>query len=114
MNPRRSIMVALPALGLLLAGCEALVPRPLGEKLWRSRCASCHGIDAAGNTPRYMGNPWADLRDGSWKHGGGDRGSVESVVREGVFGEMPAFDTLTAEEMRALLDYFYQLRGERS
>jgi mono/diheme cytochrome c family protein len=113
MTSRRSIAIVLPALILLLAGCEAFSPRPLGEKLWRSRCAECHGIDGAGNTPRFMGNPYADLRDGSWKYGG-DRGSVETIVREGVFGQMPAFDTLTAEEMRALLDYLYQLRGERT
>jgi mono/diheme cytochrome c family protein len=111
MTPRRSVAIALPALTLLLAGCDALAPRPLGEKLWRSRCAECHGVDGAGNTPRFMGNPYADLRDSSWKYGG-DRGSVETIVREGVFGQMPAFDTLTAEEMRALLDYFYKLRGE--
>jgi mono/diheme cytochrome c family protein len=114
MTPRRPFVIALAAAILLLAGCDVFVPRPLGEKLWRSRCAECHGIDGAGNTPRYMGNPYADLRDDSWKYGGGDRGSVETVVRDGVFGQMPAFDTLTAAEMRALLDYFFQLRGERT
>lgn len=111
MTRRGSIVIAVPLL-LSLTGCDVLAQRPLGEKLWRSRCAECHGIDGSGNTPRYMGNPWADLRDGSWKHGG-DRSTVENLVREGIFGQMPAQDTLTAEEMRALLDYFYQLRGER-
>lgn len=113
MKPRR-VLLALASISVLsLAGCDALKPRPLGEKLWRSRCADCHGIDGSGNTPRFMGNPWADLRDDSWKYGG-DRSTVESVVREGIFGKMPATDTLTAEEMRALLDYFYQMREERS
>jgi cytochrome c oxidase cbb3-type subunit 3 len=113
MKPCHAV-VAITALSMLsLAGCDSLVPRSLGEKLWRSRCADCHGVDGSGNTPRYMGNPWADLRDGSWKYGG-DRATVENLVREGIFGKMPAVDTLTAEEMRALLDYLYELRGERS
>lgn len=113
MSPYRAF-VALATLSVLsLAGCDFLKPRSLGEKLWRSRCAECHGVDGSGNTPRFMGNPWADLRDSSWKSGG-DRSSVENVVREGIFGKMPANDTLTTEEMRALIDYLYQLRGERA
>jgi len=113
MKSHRAIVVVAMLSMLSLAGCDALKPRPLGEKIWRSRCADCHGVDGSGNTPRFMGNPWADLRDNSWKHGG-DRSTVENLVREGIFGKMPAVDNLTAEEMRALLDYFYQLRGERT
>lgn len=113
MKPHRAFALVVSLSMLSLTGCDLLKPRPLGEKLWRSRCADCHGIDGSGNTPRFMGNPWADLRDNNWKHGG-DRSTVESVVREGIFGKMPAVDDLTAEEMRALLDYLYQLRGERT
>lgn len=107
----------LPALALApallaLTGCDELFARTPGEKLWRRHCADCHGIDASGNTPRYMGELYADLRDGTWKNGG-DRGSIENVVREGIFAKMPANEKLTAEEMRLLLDYLFELRGER-
>jgi mono/diheme cytochrome c family protein len=102
----RSIL--LPLCLTLVAGCEK---RSEGEKLWRKLCADCHGLDGAGNTPRYMGTQGADLRDDNWKFGS-DRGSVETVVREGVFGSMPGNDQLTNVQMRALLDYFYSLRGE--
>jgi mono/diheme cytochrome c family protein len=100
-------------LALLLAACAGcgFAGRSEGEKLWRKHCADCHGLDGAGNTPRYMGTPGADLRDDAWRFGS-DRSSVETVVREGIFGQMPAFDQLTNAEMRAMLDYFYQLRGE--
>jgi len=110
---RRSILLLVSVLTAVtaLAGCDLVFPRPPGEKLWRKLCAECHGIDGMGNTPRYMGNPWADLRDNSWSIGG-DRSTVENVVREGIFGKMPAHNELTAEQMRQLLDYFYELRGE--
>jgi mono/diheme cytochrome c family protein len=96
---------------LSLGACDAFVSRTPGEKIWRQRCAECHGLDGAGNTPRYMGNPYADLLDDGWRTGG-DRYSIENVVREGVFGKMPAAGDLTAEEMRDLLAHLAHLRGE--
>jgi len=99
------------ALALAATGCNPFASRSLGERVWRDRCASCHGIDARGNTPRYMGNPYADLTDGLWRNEG-DPDSVAEVVRNGVFGEMPANDDLTREEMAALLTWLYGLRGE--
>lgn len=107
-----AVFVLLPAALATLAACDVLQPRSEGEKLWRKLCAECHGVDGTGNTPRYMGEPFADLRDGSWRTDS-DRGTLESVVREGVFGKMPAHDELTAAQMRALLDHLYKLRGER-
>jgi mono/diheme cytochrome c family protein len=101
------LLAALAGLG---SACSELFPRRTeGEKLYRRLCARCHGYDGAGNTPRYMGNTWADLTDDSWRHGG-DAGAMEIVVREGVFGEMPANPELTREEMRQLLDYLQTLR----
>lgn len=94
-----------------LAAC-GLLSRSPGEKIWRARCAECHGIDASGNTPRYMGREWADLTDDSWRRYGGDDAALESIIREGVFGEMPASADLSRDEMRALLDHLRKLRGE--
>ncbi len=103
--------VALTAGLTLLVACDLFTPESEGERLWRKDCADCHGLDAAGNTPRYMGSEYADLRDDAWRTSG-DRETIENVVREGVFGSMPAHDELTAEQMRALIDYLYKLRGE--
>ena len=100
------------ALGALLAGCDDLLVRDPGEKLWRRHCASCHGLDAAGNTAQSMGEVYADLRDDSWNSGGGDRYSIESVIRNGVFGKMPANDKLSKQEMDLLVRHLYKLRGE--
>jgi len=102
----------LAAAILLAAGCGDLAARSPGEKLWRARCAGCHGIDGAGNTPRFMSDPYADLTDDSWKSYGGDRAGLEAAIREGSFPDMPDFAELTSAEMRDLLDHIARLRGE--
>lgn len=111
---RRAHLTLPLALALAAAGCgDLFAPKSEGERLWRKHCADCHGLDAAGNTPRFMGDIWADLLDDSW-HTGGDEGSIMSVVREGVFGKMPANDELTDAELRAVVRWLYRLRGETS
>ncbi len=108
----RSTALALVAcVGLLAAGCDAFEPKDPGERIYRRYCASCHGVDGRGNTVRSMSSDWADLTDSSWKTYGDD-GSIETTIREGVFGQMPARNELTREEMRALLGYLRKLRGE--
>jgi mono/diheme cytochrome c family protein len=93
-----------------LTACDDLMrPSTPGEKLWRQRCAECHGRDGAGNTPRYMGNYKADLLDDSWQHGG-DPGSWEIVIREGILGQMPDNEDLDREKVEALVEHLRQLR----
>lgn len=104
--------VVIAGASLLLAACDVLFPsHSPGEALWRSRCASCHGIDGRGNTAQYMGNYKADLIDNTWEHGP-DPGSWAVIIREGVFGSMPANPDLDDEQVKALVEYLRQLRGE--
>jgi cytochrome c oxidase cbb3-type subunit 3 len=99
---------------VILAACDQVFPhRSEGEKLYRDNCAECHGLDAAGNTPGYMGNAYADLRDNLWRNGG-DPDSMQAVVRDGVFGQMPKFDQLSQKEVREVVDYVRVLRGEKA
>ena len=106
-----TVALALAA-GLALAGCDILFPkRSEGEKLWHQRCSQCHGIDAKGNTPQYMGDYKADLTDDTWVHGS-DPGSWAVSIREGVFGTMPANPDLSRQQVDALVQYLRELRGE--
>ncbi|HXU34422.1 MAG TPA: cytochrome c [Thermoanaerobaculia bacterium] len=124
MIPRRTRLPLAFAAGLAasmaamlgLTGCDQLFPhRSEGEKLYRKHCADCHGVDARGNTPRYMGNAYADLRDDTWRTAAADEGSLQNLIEAGVFGEMPAFtDQLSGEEIRQIVYYLKVLRGERA
>jgi mono/diheme cytochrome c family protein len=107
-----ALAAVLAAAALAGAGCDVVFPkRSEGEKLWREYCAECHGLGGAGNTPRYMGKPYADLLDNVWRLGG-ETGTLQESTRNGFFGEMPAFDHLSDEEIRLVVDYLRGLRGE--
>jgi mono/diheme cytochrome c family protein len=110
---RRAVPAICAVVALATSGCDMFEPKDPGERIYRKLCSSCHGIDGRGNTVRYMSNDWADLTDNSWKTYGDD-GSIETTIREGVFGQMPARPELTREEMSALLGYLRKLRGETS
>lgn len=104
-------VISLIAAGAVLAGCDLLPKQSEGARLWKQRCAQCHGIKGDGNTPQYMGNAKADLLDDGWQHGG-EPGSWAVVIREGVFGSMPANPDLSREQVNALVQHLRQLRGE--
>lgn len=112
---RSRLAVALSVvLPVALAGCNSIedlvLKRPPGEKLYRNLCADCHGIDGRGNTITMMGETHTDLTGDMTR--GSDVNSIEVVVREGVFGKMPAHDELSREQMKQLLDHIDKLRRE--
>ncbi|HVT19033.1 MAG TPA: c-type cytochrome [Thermoanaerobaculia bacterium] len=107
--------VAVVAFVAFWAACDTLFPHhPEGESLYREHCADCHGVDGAGNTVKGMGSPFADLLDNNWKYGGDD-GSMGNIIREGVFGSMPAYkEKLTDQQIRAIIGHIRVLRGEKT
>lgn len=111
LDPTRIVATLVVGLiGLSALACDDLLPkRSKGEQIYRARCAECHGFDGRGNTPRYMGNPNADLTRTT---GYVDVSTMEGVIREGVPGQMRGNPDLTRTEMRALLDWIRHLRGE--
>lgn len=112
MRTRSAIFRFAPAVILLLPLAAACVRRSAGETLYREKCAGCHGIDGSGNTPRYMGNQWANLIDNAWKSSSSDEYSLSNVIREGIFGDMPANRELSDEEVRQIVEWIRFLRGE--
>jgi mono/diheme cytochrome c family protein len=107
--------VSLTLVLVALVACDVLFPhRSEGEKLWRSYCADCHGLKAEGNTPAYMGNPYADLTDDHWKDCSGDDDSIETVIHDGVFAQMPENPDLTHQQRKAIIGYLHVLRHEKA
>ena len=106
---------ALLAAALALAACDAiedkLVRREPGERLYRRLCSDCHGLDGRGNTALGMGKDYADLVDDISKYGA-EAGTMENLVRDGVFAEMPAHPELTSQEVRQIVDHVLKLRGQ--
>lgn len=116
---RRTPTVPLIYAGLLLTAlaltaCDAIedkvMRREPGERLYRRLCADCHGTEGRGNTALSMGKDYADLTDNFSKYGP-EPGTMENLVREGIFGEMPAHPELTPQEVRQIVDHVLKLRG---
>jgi mono/diheme cytochrome c family protein len=86
-----------------------------GARLWRKKCAACHGADGAGRTRFAEGRPFANLTDGRWKHGP-DRVSLRRLVADGdPASTMPPFaGRLAPEEIDAVVDHALKLAAPGS
>ena len=81
-----------------------------GRALFKQHCVSCHGADASGN--QETGVP--DLTDDVWLYGG-DKSLIANSITQGLYGEMPAFETrLTRPELLAVATYIKQLATKAS
>ena len=74
-------------------------PLPIGELLYRTQCASCHGLDRKG-TPS---SGFPALHDVATRL---DQGEVAQVVQGGR-GRMPAFDHMPDNQREAVVDYLF-------
>ena len=70
-----------------------------GERYYRVRCASCHGLDKTGN-PQSGFPPLTGLAERQTKE------YVMQVITQGG-GRMPAFDHLSLENREAIIGYLY-------
>lgn len=108
-RPRIASFALVLALGAQ-AGCAG--DTDPGARVWRKKCAACHGADGAGRTRFAEGRPFADLTDGRWRHGPG-RDAVRRLVADGdPKSPMPPFaGRLTPEEIDAVVDYTLRLQA---
>lgn len=80
-----------------IAAIHSLAQARSAEDLYRSFCASCHGLDMSGG----LG---PSLRDDQWKHGSSDE-DISRIIKQGVpKAGMPAMDKMvTDSDIRALI-----------
>lgn len=92
---------------LLVAGASSGCARETdaGARVWKRRCAACHGADGSGRTRFAEGRPFADLTDGKWRHAP-EKASIRRLVAEGdPRSTMPPFAaTLSPEEIDAVVE----------
>jgi cytochrome c6 len=95
-------VVAAVALALvLLANRPVLADNP-GEATYKTKCAMCHGPDGKGETPTGKAMKVRDFAsEDVQKQSDADLGDAISKGK----GKMPAYKTLSAEQVRDLVAY---------
>ena len=86
------------------------------ERLWKSKCASCHGVDGKAQTPQGQQMGVADYTAPEWQKGRNDaqlkKGILEGVklTREGKSVEMSGYkDQLSPEQAEQLVAHIRAL-----
>lgn len=103
----------LPLAGLTLALASIAAARPVAE-VFEESCASCHGVDGKGQTPMGRKARARDLSESKLSET-----EIERQIREGSKDQrrpnrMSGFaDKLTADEIKALVEYVtsFRVRG---
>jgi cytochrome c oxidase cbb3-type subunit 3 len=83
--------------------------RAIGERLFLTYCAQCHGSDARGN----KGFP--NLTDNDWLHGG-DPATIKTTIMHGRTGQMPPMGAALGSEkdVENVAQYVLSLSGSTS
>jgi len=83
--------------------------RRMGERMFVSYCAQCHGSDARG----ARGFP--NLRDNDWLYGG-DPAVIQTTILDGRNGVMPAWEAALGGEagVSDMTEYVYSLSGRKA
>jgi mono/diheme cytochrome c family protein len=123
LTTRNVVLTAFGALWLLVAVLAILfsarasaqgapAPDKKTERLWKAKCASCHGAEGKGDTEKGTEMGMADLSTSAWQKSLSDleikRGIVNGVKRtkNGKKQEMDPFkDKLQPEQIDALVAY---------
>jgi mono/diheme cytochrome c family protein len=110
---RRSILAML----MLVPGLALAEPNPQMDRLWRAKCASCHGPDGKGQTEQGKKMAVADMTTAEWQ-GKFDDAKIKSAIadglkrdKDGVKQEMDAYKTkLKPEQIDGLAAYVRGLK----
>ena len=95
------------AVAAVVVALVVLVSRPVladnpGEATYKAKCAMCHGADGKGETPTGKAMKVKDFAsEDVRKQSDADLGDAISKGK----GKMPAYKTLTAEQVKDLVGY---------
>ena len=110
----KKLLIGILAMGLLMA-ISAWAARAEGgeavEQLWKSKCASCHGVDGIGGTPMGKKLKVHDVHSPEVLKM--SKADLIATATKGK-GKMPAYETkLTKEQIEHLVDHMRHLAKEK-
>jgi mono/diheme cytochrome c family protein len=90
----------------------AAAPDKKTERLWKSKCASCHGADGKGDTEQGKKMKVGSMATASWQKSRTDDQIRDAILngvkteKDGVKKEMdPYKDELSPEQVKALVEF---------
>jgi len=104
------MVVLVPVMSRLNTGGKPLGPVyaradiEAGRVVYQDNCAACHGADARGNPDMKVTMPKLDIRAAA----AGSPDTLKQVIHNGK-GAMPAFTTLSEEQVRQVLAFLKSL-----
>jgi cytochrome c6 len=84
------------------------------ERLWKTKCASCHGGDAKGDSEMGKTAGVSDMTAAAWQQAHSDA-QIKAAITDGVKGKkmpMEAFKgKLTDEQIDSLVAYLHSIKA---
>ena len=110
-----SVLVAIFALGASASRAEV---DKKTEKLWKAKCASCHGVDGKGKTESGLKVDLQDITQAAWQKANDDA-KLRQKISDGSTKEKgaaklemdPYKDKLQPEQVDALVAFIRTLAG---
>jgi mono/diheme cytochrome c family protein len=102
---------------LALAAAPASAADKKIERLWKSKCGSCHGPDGKGETEKGKKMKIGDLSDAAWQKKATDA-EIKKAINEGVKSEKDGVkkemdgyaDDIKGEQLDALVAFVRDLK----
>ena len=111
------VVAAMVLLALSNGNAQAQAPDKKTERLWTSKCSSCHGVEGDGNTEQGKKMKVVDMTTAAWQSKRSDeyikKAILEGTKKEegGVKKEMDAYkDEINPDQLDALVKYIRALK----
>jgi mono/diheme cytochrome c family protein len=110
---RRTVWLALTVATLVPLAARAEVDKKT-ERAWKTKCASCHGADAKGDTEVGKAAGVSDMTSAAWQKGNSDA-QIKAAITDGVKGKKQSMEgfkgKLPPEQIDSLVSYLRSLKA---